>query len=865
MIRWIKKAFLPDEKIRRLFWAALALAILISGWNALISTPREMAVFVRISMKSTESGQAALYYDKGRQFNTRHVSTARVHGNDRFHDVMFKIPFLNRYYNLRFDPPSESGNKIVINKIDIVDHDGRVLYHFKLDHLKPAHQIKTFVVNNDNIHLSVDDKANDPQIRILVEQPISFDRLQLFARLLMGQVIPGFLVLFLAWCLVFIFLIYVWSRWKDPVIATLVVLAIVMSGWRLYDDLTSVYFKLSMKSAVPGSEAVAELFHDVGYGLLDDGLPPRRGDQFNNYVFKVPRNFQYLRLDPMTIPGTPIIIKPGTVLITGMEITDRSGHVLKSIPLDQGNPEVKAEQQIEKLEFLQEGLRVTPTDGADDPQINILLDDASLQRIRTLTFQSVQRALIDIIYTFALLVACIMVWRRYKERIGCFIEGTFFQEKLPLLYLGCALGLILAMAFISGMDVHPDELGHASSARYYSDAWLPPAVQDPEVVKTISGFGVSYLFRLEIVYFWAGKFASLLAGLVDDHYLRLRLFNVMLFLILLVIISRKIRPVPLFVLALVFTPQIWYSFSYFNGDGFAFFIALLLAWQLIDPGSMTHRYLNSTTLWGKWSGGALFGIFVGTLLLSKMNYYLYIVFILFIIAWDLISRRLDVQWEENRLRLKKWALVACVAMCVYLPPMLYDQYINDFKKVEKIINFVEQYAAYAYKPSTISQASDDDYPGLHLKSKGSRWHEIFLEDSYWRNLSFYSFFGVYAYMNLYSDHQYYHMLRLFLFGMLLFIYFYAVCMVNLRQGVVLSIVLLFLLLAIGQSTYLSWTGDFQPQGRYLFPMIPIALVGLSRLPMVFQKRMIPCFNIVLFIFSLTSFVFFALLFIPKIG
>ena len=74
-----------------------------------------------------------------------------------------------------------------------------------------------------------------------------------------------------------------------------------------------------------------------------------------------------------------------------------------------------------------------------------------------------------------------------KRKVYQFIDGAFFQEKLPLLYLGCALGVILAMAFISGLDVHPDEMGHANSSSYYSDSWLLPSVDDPKVLKTISG------------------------------------------------------------------------------------------------------------------------------------------------------------------------------------------------------------------------------------------------------------------------------------------------------------------------------------------------------------------------------------------
>ena len=548
-----------------------------------------------------------------------------------------------------------------------------------------------------------------------------------------------------------------------------------------------------------------------------------------------------------------------------MEISDRSGNVLKSFTLDQVNPELSPEHQIKIFEFSDAGLEVTTEDKANDPQINILLDETSIQQIHNRTFLSVKKTLMDLFFTFLLLIASIVIWKMYKERIRGFIDGSFFQERMPVLYLGCILGLILAMAFISGLDVHPDEIGHAWCSSYYSDSWLPPSVDDPKVLKTISGFGITYLFRLEIVYFLSGKFALLLSGLVNDNYLRLRLFNIMLFSVLALIMALKIRNVPLLVLALVLSPQVWYIFSYFNGDGFAFFIALLLALQIIYRDSLTHQFLNSTALWGKWSGGVLFGVLLGLLLLSKMNYYLYIIFLLFIISLTYIFKWRAAQWGANRLQIKKWVLIACAALCVYLPPVVYDQYINDFSKNEKIFNFVEKNADPPYKPSTISNAPDDSYPGLNLRSKGVSWQEMFLENSYWRKLSFYSFFGLYAYMNLYADSHYYDILSIFLFGMILFIYFYAACTINFKDGIILCLTLMFLLLAIGQSVYISWTADFEPQGRYLFPMIPIMVTGLSRLPIIFQERMIPCFNLILFIFSLTSFVFYALLFIPKIA
>lgn len=848
MMSWIKKVFFSDRKIKRLLWAALVFAIVISGWRALTLYSRDMSVFVRVSMKSLEAGTAVLYYDVGRQFNSKHVSTSPVRGDGAFHDVKLKIPFNKAFYHLRFDPPSISEGEIVVNKVDIVDRYGRILYDFNLSRLKPANQIKKFDFISGNIHFSIDEKANDPQITILIDRPITFNRLRLLAMMVTHRVIPEFVTLFLI-CL---FLIYVWSRWTDPVIGAMVILAIGTAGWMLYNDYKSAYLRVSMKTAVKGE--TAELYYDQGYGLSEEdvvGAHVHGDHRFHEYTFKMPRRISHLRFDPLMTAGTVVIKK--------MEITDRFGNVLKSFTPQQWSPA----WEIKTFELLEEGVKVTTEDKAVDPQININIDETWQQsHSRPLLF--VMTTLIEWSFILALLVLGIYIRKRYKEKIYQFIDGTVFQEKLPLIYLGCALGLILAMAFISGLDVHPDEIGHEHAASYYSDYWLPPAIDDPRMLKSISGFGVSYLFRPDIIYFLSGKFAALLSAFVDNYYLKLRLFNVFLFLTLILIVARKVRGVPLVILALVLSPQIWYLFSYFNGDAFAFFISILITLQLIYPDSLTNRYLNSSTLRDKVSGGVLFGILVGMLLNSKLNYYVYIAFILFIAAWDLIIER-GFSQQKYRLQIKKWVLVACMALCIYLPPMVYDQYINDFKKIEKMSHFVEKHAVYQFKPSTIMNAPDDSYPGMNLISKGVSWQELFLEKSYWRKLSFLSFFGVYGYMNLYANSSYYDMLSIFLFGMILFIYFYAAYTMTPKDGIVLWVALLFLLLAIGQSTLVSWVGDFEPQGRYLFPIIPIVLVGLSRLTAGFQKRIIPCFNFILFIFSATSFVFYALLFIPKIG
>ena len=192
MATWVKKIFFSDKRIKRLLWAALILSIVIPGWRALTFYAQDISVFVRVSMKSPETGSAELYYDVGRQFNSRDFSSSYVHGDGKFHDVKLKIPFTKILYNLRLDPPAVSKGEIIINKIDIIDRYGRILYDFNLNRLKPANQIKKFDFIDGNVHFSIDEKANDPQIRILMDRPISFNPLQLFALMLTHRVILEF-------------------------------------------------------------------------------------------------------------------------------------------------------------------------------------------------------------------------------------------------------------------------------------------------------------------------------------------------------------------------------------------------------------------------------------------------------------------------------------------------------------------------------------------------------------------------------------------------------------------------------------------------------------------------------------------------
>src|SRR5229473_6407827 len=190
-----------------------------------------------------------------------------------------------------------------------------------------------------------------------------------------------------------------------------------------------------------------------------------------------------------------------------------------------------------------------------------------------------------------------------------------------------AAALALTMALVSAINDRPeqwsgppDEYLHRSAARYYIDHWLPPKVGDAATLDSYSrDYGFSYLNETDAVYFFAGKFARLISPLVSNHDIGFRLFNVVLLAVLAYLCAMRPRAYLVF-LPLLLSPQIWYIFSYFNGDAFPLFLAMLIAYQVATADSLFNRYLESPGILRRIAGIFLFGLLVALLALSKKNY-----------------------------------------------------------------------------------------------------------------------------------------------------------------------------------------------------------------------------------------------------
>jgi hypothetical protein len=417
------------------------------------------------------------------------------------------------------------------------------------------------------------------------------------------------------------------------------------------------------------------------------------------------------------------------------------------------------------------------------------------------------------------------------------------------------LAAMSAMALTSRYNAHPDEADHVSAGRFFITYWDFPAMDDPRLANTFSNYGVSYLQQLDVVYFFAGKFAALTAPLLGQDYLALRFFNIFLFAVLMVLFlrlpdDRKIAFLPLFI-----TPQVWYVFSYFNGDALPMFLSFCLVYATarLDPPAVPGPggLAPSQTRWL-----LAMGVLLGLICISKQNYY---VLAGFVLAFFGVCGRAAGNFKAAA---RNAAVVFVVAAALFGARASYNLYVNRTVRPEVPTQNAEKYAVNEYKPS--AQEAGTQFWGLRMREQGLTYPQLFSIWT-WHIWSFRTSFGVYDYMKIYAPLLYYRYIG-YLFWTLAGALALSLVLHGGRGGLsALVVFVLFAGLTVFQSTWHSWVNDFQAQGRYLFPIGAMAGLVLARFSRA-ANRTLPVTGILaggMVCLSLYSFIWIGLAQIPK--
>ncbi|MBU1695107.1 MAG: DUF2142 domain-containing protein [Verrucomicrobia bacterium] len=378
---------------------------------------------------------------------------------------------------------------------------------------------------------------------------------------------------------------------------------------------------------------------------------------------------------------------------------------------------------------------------------------------------------------------------------------------------------VLAMALWSPPDAHPDESLHVTTASYFLDHWLPPAADDPMVPSYLNPeYGTSYLLASppQMLYPLAAKTTGVL-GFSSHFSLGLRLLSVAAWLALAVAAWRVSPRSRLPAVCLLWTPQVWYVFGYFNSDAFPFFLAFLVCLQAGLSGSAFRRFLDAPAGEARWRSAVPVSLLLGLMLLAKHNYLPFIVFVALFLVWRVSQRPSD----ERRLYLGRAAAVCVLAVAIAAPVLIRDTVINRFEKEERKAALREQYAADAFKPSRIG--APDSNPGLALRAKGVPFPDLFTRRHWTRRITR-SFGGVYGPMTILAPPAYYIIQALLYAGLA------VLAAAALRREwtrprvILLCLAILASAAVILMAALFCWVFDFQPQGRYLFPLLPIFLL-----------------------------------------
>jgi hypothetical protein len=283
---------------------------------------------------------------------------------------------------------------------------------------------------------------------------------------------------------------------------------------------------------------------------------------------------------------------------------------------------------------------------------------------------------------------------------------------------------------------------------------------------------------------------------------------------------------------------------------------MLIVVQLAGEKSLLRRYLQAQHWSTSIQGGLWFSMLLTLLIMAKRNYYLFLPFVGLVATWMTLVWRGDATLLHLA---KKWAVIVLLTAALYFPLRMAHEAINGFDIPRLQVEQAEKYAAPHFKPSEV--AAGTGARRLVLRNQGVPFAELLTERG-WLEESFQSFCGVYRWMNLKAS-EYYYLLMGLLYAALVMLLLWRIGRLSSRDALFAIAVLGIALSVVLISAYHSWTADYQPQGRYLFPILPMFAFLFHRYR---ESLRSPAFYLLfgsLFACSIYSFIFIGLRHIPK--
>lgn len=403
-----------------------------------------------------------------------------------------------------------------------------------------------------------------------------------------------------------------------------------------------------------------------------------------------------------------------------------------------------------------------------------------------------------------------------------------YKKIVMIIILTLIFVITCLISFQTKLDSHPDERVHYEAVKYYQNHNIPPKFTDDDIIDSFSVHGESRLTELDSYYFFVGKYTSILNIITSDsvYVFNARSFNLILLAIILIMCYKLYKNQNYLFMPFLFTSQVWYIFSYINNDAWAIFLNLIFVYQLFFRKSMFNKYINEQTKKENnrklYTVGRVFllGLLFYFLLITKTNY---LVATGISAVLYLIINNKTIFKKDKIIKIGVILLVGFIALGVRLG---IDYGINRLDRIKNMEQVRLLRAEEQFKPP---YPAGDKNGNFRWKQRGKTINNVTQNKEFYKKTAN-SFIGVYGYMNKYAPDVFYYII---LSSYIIFIVYLFINNIKNRKTIMednsvnkgriipLILVLLSGILTLGLSIYRSYTYDFQPQGRYLFPIIPL--------------------------------------------
>ena len=386
-----------------------------------------------------------------------------------------------------------------------------------------------------------------------------------------------------------------------------------------------------------------------------------------------------------------------------------------------------------------------------------------------------------------------------------------------------ALTLMTLTSFYGDHKLNPDEWETRDAVRFYEEHTLPPDVRDEAVAPTIGTYGTTRLTEKTPYYLYAGKLARLVS--VPN---RERFFGLCLGFLLFAFALSKLRSCRWLTAAVFLTPQVWYLYSYGTSDALDYLVSVLVLYQLTFPESMLHRLFAPGQSRKNTGRCLLLGLLFAHVMTAKANYDVILIYAFLMLLVPL----LEAEREQRRELSRKYLLLVSVSGAFLAVRLGFDFLHYGLQKSEIMREIMVERAVDSLNPA-LDQAGWEWYFQMH--AQGISFWDFLMNYGLFGSL-FRSFTGVYGGMKIQTPGRYYLVMGA-LYVVLYLVTGYGVrrngSRTEKRQGLLLHIPALISLLLVFYNGYIL---DFQPQGRYMLPVLIFMAHGLSLGGKVTEKK-----------------------------